>query len=175
MTPSTPPLQRFTDLSALSEAGTEISIAATAEDLSRLAVWLGVSAVESFTATVHLRRLSSTRFSYAAAFKADVVQACVVTLEPVNSHIAREFARELHLAAHHPAPKAESLTLAAGDQDAPDEIDNARFDVAVPILEELSLAIDPYPRAPGVAFETPPDSGDRRDSPFAVLGRLKRP
>lgn len=174
MTADVPPYQRLYDLGDLSEAGAEIVLAPAADDLSKLAAWLEVSAVARFSATVRLRRLSPTRFLYSAEFEADVVQPCVVTLEPVTSHIARMFERELHLSAHRAPPKAEVLTLAAGDDDTPDEIDNRRFDVAGPVLEELSLAIDPYPRAPGVAFEAPTDSAGARETPFAVLGRLKR-
>jgi hypothetical protein len=36
------------------------------------------------------------------------------------------------------------------------------------------LAIDPYPRAPGVAFELPETESIKPESPFAVLSRLKR-
>ena len=55
----------------------------------------------------------------------------------------------------------------------PDEIESLRYDLAAPLREELALAIDPYPRAPGVAFEKP-DDADKSDHPFAVLERLKR-
>jgi hypothetical protein len=41
-------------------------------------------------------------------------------------------------------------------------------------LEELSLALDPYPKAPGAAFEVPPEPPAPADNPFAVLEALKR-
>ena len=44
---------------------------------------------------------------------------------------------------------------------------------AVPVLEEVSLALDPYPRAPGAKFEAPKDMEPARESPFAVLKALK--
>jgi hypothetical protein len=65
------------------------------------------------------------------------------------------------------------LAPGAGDDEAPEEIESTRYDVAGPVLEEFSLAIDPYPRAPGVAYEPPPD--EKPESPFAVLARLKEP
>ncbi len=55
----------------------------------------------------------------------------------------------------------------------PEEIDSTRFDLAAPLLEEFSLAIDPYPRAPGVAFDAPATTEDPPENPFAVLGKLK--
>ena len=50
-----------------------------------------------------------------------------------------------------------------------------RYDLAVPVLEELVLAIDPYPRASGVAFEAPQDDADSPVHPFAALKQLKKP
>jgi hypothetical protein len=41
------------------------------------------------------------------------------------------------------------------------------------VLEELNLALDPYPRAPGVTFEAPKDEPKAAESPFAVLAKLK--
>jgi hypothetical protein len=168
------PFERIFDLGTLSDAGAEIVIAPSSDDLARLAQWLDVDAVNDFAATVTLRKLSPVRFAYAADFTADIVQSCVVTLEPVFSHVAREFSRELHLNGGYRAPKVETLTLAAGDDEAPEEIGSRRFDVAGPVLEELSLAVDPYPRAPGVEFEPPTEPWDEPQSPFAVLGPLKQ-
>ncbi len=54
---------------------------------AQIAEWSDVSAVPSFEAKVTLKRLSPSRFSYAAELKADVVQPCGVTLEPVTQHI----------------------------------------------------------------------------------------
>jgi len=175
-----PPLQRFYDLADLSEAGDEIVIVAKPADLPALAAWLGVDAIERFEATVTLRRLSPGRFHYAAEVGADVVQSCVVSLQPVASHIERRFSRTLHLAprlprGRRPEPEAGGiLTLAAGDEEVPEELESPRFDLVAPLLEELLLAIDPYPRAEGVAFEPPEGAAEpAKESPFAALKRLK--
>ena len=56
----------------------------------------------------------------------------------------------------------------------PEEIASLHYDVAAPLLEELVLAIDPYPRAPGVEFETPQEPAETRENPFAALKSLKR-
>jgi len=71
------------------------------------------------------------------------------------------------------ADKGEAAAAAAVGEDAPDEIDSPVYDLGTPLREEFALAIDPYPRAPGVAFESPADE-DVPESPFAVLGKLKR-
>lgn len=168
-----PPIERIYDLATLSEAGDEIEVEASADDLARLAQWSGVDRVERFLGKVSLRKLSPTRFAYDAVLSADVVQSCVVTLEPVRSHIARSFARTLLYMAGRPVRDEGQLTLAAGDDEAPDEIASTRYDLAGPLLEEFSLGIDPYPRVPGVAFEPPRQAASPAENPFAVLKRLK--
>jgi len=169
------PISRIYDLADLSEAGYEARIVPDAKDRAKLAEWLEVEAVDAFEGIVELRRHGHNRFSYDADLEADVVQSCVVTLEPVTSHISRKFHRELHLIpnVHRFADKGGAVTLDAADDDAPEEIARSRYDLAGPLLEEFVLAIDPYPRAPGVAFEGPAAEPDKPESPFAVLKQLK--
>jgi hypothetical protein len=170
------PISRFYDLADLSEAGYEARIVPDAKDRARLAEWVEVEAIEKFEGTVELRRQARDRFLYEAQLEADIVQTCVVTLEPVKAHISRAFHRVLHLIpnVHRFADKGGAVTLDAADDDAPEEIERSRYDLAGPLLEEFVLAIDPYPRAPGVAFELPETESIKPESPFAVLSRLKR-
>jgi uncharacterized metal-binding protein YceD (DUF177 family) len=169
-----PPLERLTDLDRLGQAGADVTIAIKGDDLVRLAKWAKVERIEAFSAEVELRRLSQSRFKLAYSFTADVTQSCVVTLEPVRSHIARAFSRELHVTSQVPADKGGVLTLDAGDDEVPEEVASSHFDLAGPLLEEFLLAIDPYPRAEGAAFETPGDADDASGNPFAVLKSLKK-
>jgi hypothetical protein len=169
------PLQRFHDLSDLPDAGYELDIDPGTEELRALAKWAGVDEIPRLHAHVLVRAQSKTRFLEDTQFEADIVQSCVVTLEPVRTHIARSFARALHLTpgVGRFADEGGAVAAAAASEDSPDEIDSAVYDLGIPIREELALAIDPYPRAPGVAFEPPPDE-DRTETPFAVLEKLKR-
>lgn len=168
-----PPLQHFFELGGLSQAGAEVTVKAKAGELPGLADWGGVDSVKQFTATVSLRRLSQSSFSFEADLTADVVQTCVVTLEPVESRISRHITRELRLAPRLPLPEAGELTLAAGDDDVPETIASPDYDLAAPLLEEYVLAIDPYPRKAGVAFDLPAAPEAPQSSPFAVLKALK--
>ncbi len=65
------------------------------------------------------------------------------------------------------------LGVGAGDDEGPEEIDSLTYDLAAPLLEEFVLALDPYPRAPGVEFAAPPEPEEPKESPFAVLKSLK--
>ncbi len=173
MDPATP-IQRLFDLGDLSQAGREMTVTAASAELSRIAAWEGVDAVTLFEGRVTLKRLSQTRFLYSAVLSADVVQSCVVTLEPVRTHVARSFSRDLHYVPTRYDEEGGVLSLSAAEDEAPEDIHSLKFDLAGPLLEEFSLAIDPYPRAPGVEFELPPQETAKPRSPFAVLKALKR-
>lgn len=169
------PLERFFDLSAIPAAGYELDIAPGTEELRALAKWAGVDEVSRMTAHIVVRAQSKTRFLEETQFDADIVQSCVVTLQPVRTHIARSFARLLHLTpgVQRFVDKGGAVTAISVAEDAPDEIDSPIYDLGTPLREEFALAIDPYPRAPGVSFE-PPAEDDQRESPFAALEKLKR-
>jgi hypothetical protein len=168
-----PPLQHSFNLSDLTVAGAQVVVEAKPEELPALAEWAGVDSVKRFMATVDLRRLSQSRFNLDADLTADVVQCCVVTLEPVENRINRHITRELHLAPQLPREEAGELTLAAGDDDVPESILSLEYDLVAPLLEEFALAIDPYPRKVGAAFAPPIEPEVPQSSPFAVLKALK--
>ena len=60
-------------------------------------------------------------------------------------------------------------------EDDPDDIESEQgaADLAEALAQQLSLAIDPYPRAPGA--EMPDLEGGGAHGPFATLLKLKRP
>jgi hypothetical protein len=170
------PLERFHDLSDIPAAGYETGIVAGSDELKRLAEWAGVEEVSRLSGHVTVHAQSRTTFVMETEFEADIVQSCVVTLEPVHSHIVRSFMRTLHLSPqiHGHNDKGGLVPAASVDEDAPDEIESLRYDLAAPLREEFALAIDPYPRAPGVEFETP-DDRDASEKPFAALEKLRQP
>ncbi|MGB8363802.1 MAG: hypothetical protein WCE20_04620 [Rhizomicrobium sp.] len=128
-----------------------------------------------FAAKVSLKRLSQSRFAYRAELDAEIVQRCVVTLDPVLSRISLDFTRALHHVqkARGAFDMGGELNPAASEDDVPEEIDSLRYDLVGPLLEEFSLAIDPYPHAPGVVFEAPALPEDASENPFAKLKTLK--
>ena len=175
MTTQTPYAVPF-DLGGLSDRGAEVRIEPGAGERASISEWLGVMSVDALTATVRLTRLRDDRYRYEAQFAADVVQACVVTLTPVPSHLTSEFSREFRMegrSSSRKMPDARSWTLANLDEEEPEALQGSVLDLATPVLEELSLALDPYPRAPGAAFEPASEEKSPGESPFAVLAKLK--
>ncbi len=171
------PLTRDYNLARLGNAGDRVHFAADEDQRAALAKWSGVVSVERLEAEVDIRKISATRFGLSFHLTADVTQSCVVTLEPVVSHLDRRFDRELHFAGgpiRHKALESEpELVLDADPDEGPEEIQSLHYDLAVPVLEEYALSLDPYPRRQGVEFAPENDPEDRPESPFAVLKGLK--
>lgn len=173
------PLTQPYNLSRLGNAGDTVTFAADADQRQAIAQWSGVLAIDGFSASVALRKLAPTRFGLDFTVTADVQQACVVSLEPVPAHLETRFHRELEFVGparrkpEKPAESGSDLVLDAGEEEGPEEIESLHFDLAGPVLEEYVLALEPYPRRPGVAFDPQSDASDRPESPFAVLKGLK--
>jgi uncharacterized metal-binding protein YceD (DUF177 family) len=164
------------NLARLGNAGETVTLTADADQRAAIAQWSGIAGLDRFEARVDLRKIGSDRFELDYALTADVVQACVVTLEPVPAHLEHSFSRELHFAGHirRKLPESEGeVVLDIGPDEGPEEIDSLHYDLVGPLLEELVLALEPYPRCPGVAFEPPSDGMPAKESPFAALKGLK--
>jgi hypothetical protein len=173
------PLSRPYDLSDLGAGGAELRISASTEELLRLAGWLAVSEVRRFEADVDLRRRGPDRFVFDAELEALVVQSCVVTLAPVPRSYRLVVRRllEVHGGKRRRAedPGTAGVTsLSLDEDDTHEELRSYRYDLALPLLEELSLGLDPYPRAEGVEFTPPTELAAPEDSPFAALAKFKR-
>jgi uncharacterized metal-binding protein YceD (DUF177 family) len=169
-----PPISHSYNLNRLGQAGDEVAFAATDGERLALARFANLPRVDAFTGRVELKKLSPNRFLLEFTLKADICQACVVTLADVPSHIERHFLRELHLnpALRRPSDQTAVEEVALED-DMPEEIGSPHYDLAAPLIEEFVLARDPYPRAVGVEFQPPDDKDNPPESPFAVLKGLK--
>ena len=171
------PYARSFELAGVSERGAELSFSPDAAERARIAAWLGAVDVPRLDTTIRLSRLDDDVYGYDAEFTAEVVQPCVVTLEPVRSLHTGRAERRYRVVPKNPRRTTKSPDIdpvdTSGDEDAPEVVSSSLLDLAAPVLEELSLSVDPYPRAPGVSFEPPKDNDKATDNPFAVLAKLK--
>jgi hypothetical protein len=166
------PISLIYNLNRLGQAGDEIAFSASETERAALARHVGVLDVPKFAARILLRKSAPNRFDATFELAAEVVQACVVTLEPLVARIQRDFQRELHFTPNLRRTDAD-VTVALEDDEVAEEIDSPHYDLAVPLVEEFVLAIDPYPRAPGVEFQPPDGDDDKPQNPFAALKTLK--
>lgn len=101
---------------------------------------------------------------------ADLVQTCGITLEPLPSRIDSTFQVDLREATDLERNQTE-FDIDPDGPDGPDLIEDGGVDLATYVVEQLALAIDPWPRKPGAVFEAP--EGPPEPSPFDVLKSLK--
>jgi len=171
------PFSHSYNLARLGNAGDAVHFAADADQRGAIARWAGILSLEAFEAWVEIKKLAPNRFGLTFHLKADVTQACVVTLEPVASHMDKSFARELVFVGqtrHRDTPDSSPELVLDGDkEEGPEEIGSLHLDLAVPLLEEFALGLDPYPRRPGVEFAPKNTDSEPPQSPFAVLKGLK--
>ncbi len=174
--PDDPLLPRPVDVAAVPADGTVRRVEASAAEREAIATAFGLLEVRRLTGEVELRRRRD-RIAVDGQVEAAIVQACVVTLEPVEQAIDETFQLRLVPEGNDdagPKPGVE-IVIDAFAADPPDTYSGTTIDVGAIVLEHFALAIDPYPRAPGAAI--PPEAADPEDevpSPFAVLAGLAR-
>ncbi|MBU8540248.1 YceD family protein [Falsiroseomonas tokyonensis] len=156
-----------------------LELRARPEEGSALAARFGIPAVPRLEAQLTLVPGTDGTTRLQGRLQADVVQECVVTLEPVAQRV--DVPIDLLLL-------PEGTPATDDDPESPDEIETSGgvVDLGEVVAEQLALALDPYPRAPdaaippeleGDALEPAPDMDDtppERPNPFAALARLKR-
>jgi len=172
--PSVPPpeFSRTVAVEKLSSAGSRFSIEANPDERAALARRFGILGVDALKAELSLNSGGKGTVRLEGRLKAEVRQACVVTLVEVPAHIDQKFERVYAPVA--PRDEAE-VTVDLEDEDPPDPLIDGAIDMGEAVAEELALALDPYPRAPGAAFDTSEAGEPTQPSPFAALAALKKP
>jgi len=89
------PFSHSYNLARLGNAGDTVRFAADSAEREAIAKWSEIVSLETFETEVELKKLASNRFGLNFRLVADVTQSCVVTLEPVSSHLEKSFVREL--------------------------------------------------------------------------------
>ena len=177
---SAPEFSHIVRPSELPDGGARFTLEASPEERAALATRFGLEALEAFRAEIALKWISGGAFlRLTARIQADVVQSCVVTLEPIRTALDQPL--EI-LYAHEP----EDPELLDSDPERDVELlEGDSLDIGEIAAAEMALMLDPYPRAPGAALEglgpslsdDPADNGDeagkRRPSPFEVLAGWK--
>lgn len=172
-TPPTPPcaLAWTIDTDRLGDDGTKGSRQADTGERAALAKALGVMSVEALAAEFALQPLGAGRFRLSGRVSGSLTQPCVVTLEPVVQHIDEPIAADLWPAGQiSPETRAE---VEVRREDDPEPLDGSDAPIGRIVYEAFAAAVELYPRAPGAALELPGEASTAKESPFAVLARLK--
>lgn len=172
-TPYTYPL-RVADLAA--RKATRFDLLPETAALGRIAQALGISEVRKLRMTGTLTPKGSADWLLEATLGATVVQPCVVTLAPVTTRIDEPVTRHYIEAPAEPEPESETEMSVDDSTEALGPL----IDLGSVMVEALSLALPPYPRAEdaelGEAVFTEPGKSPMRDEearPFAGLAALR--
>ena len=154
----------------LPPVGGVYEIAASAAERAALAKRFDLLQLDRLTARVQLTPVAGGFFRLSATLEAELVQACAVTLEPVPSRIDESFSLL------YGAVDDQKDIMLDGDSETVEPIEGGMIDIGEAVAQQLSLALDPFPRAPTVAAEgvTGAPERARLDSPFAVLAKLRK-
>jgi uncharacterized metal-binding protein YceD (DUF177 family) len=161
------------DLSSVSRAGSEEAFEVPEAACQVIAETYEVDGIEDFTARFRLTRLSKNEYALEGHFAVTILQTCIVTLKPLHTVAEQDFKRRYDIAPHHAARREVSSANVELESEDRETLHGTSLDLVRPLLEELSLAIDPYPRIPGAALERSSKEQSAEESPFAVLRALK--
>jgi uncharacterized metal-binding protein YceD (DUF177 family) len=145
-------------------------VAAEADERAALARRFALLALDRLEARVGLTRLGGGLVRLAAELSADVVQECVVSLEPVASRVEDRFT----LLYGEDREDGGDVVL-SGEAEVVEPLSGGIIDIGEAVAQQLSLALDPFPRANGgVAAPEAPSPAAEASSSFAALSRWRQ-
>jgi uncharacterized metal-binding protein YceD (DUF177 family) len=159
----------------------QVHVEADERERAGLADLWRVEGVNSLAADLQIARWKKDGVRIKGHVSGELVQACVVTLEPVISRIDQEidqiYVPEGSKLARIVLDGAGEMVLDPDGPDLPETFVGDTIDAGALVAELAALDIDPYPKKPGATFsghiESKADE-DKKPSPFAVLKDWKK-
>jgi hypothetical protein len=160
-----PELHRPVQVARIGPGGLEFVVNATDAECAALAQRMRLPAVLGLTCDFRMARDSAGTLFAHGHLVAKVVQVCVVSLDEFTATVEDRFA----VRCVEQGQESEQV-----DPEAPDEIVyiDGILDLGEAAAEQLAIALDPYPRAPGA--EMPDIADEPADHSFAALSALRR-
>ena len=152
---------------------TLMSLVADEGERQAIARAYGCVAVDALSAELKIiRRGDDLRVT--GELRAQVVQPCVVTLDPLPASIREEvtFSFAPPAPPRRGAREEEAEDIAYEGEDPPEPLVDGEADFGAILLQFFALALDPYPRKAGVELTAAPD--EEKTHPFAALKGLRR-
>jgi uncharacterized metal-binding protein YceD (DUF177 family) len=159
----TPEFHRPISLDRIGPHGLDLTIEATPAECSALAVRMNLPAVLAVSCEFHLIRESRDKLLARGVLRAAVTQTCIISLEEFDSTVEETFQVRF-------VPSGEETDDIDPESDDEIPFEGNLIDLGEAAAEQLGLALDPYPRMPGV--ELPATEDDPDPHPFAALRRL---
>ncbi|TVR98716.1 MAG: DUF177 domain-containing protein [Rhodospirillales bacterium] len=180
---TTPEFSRPLAVATVPPGGRSFRIEARADECEALARRFALLAIGAFSAEGTIQpQQQARRFRLVGRLRAEVVQQCVVTLDPVAASVDVGFERTYgaNVADEwggHPPPGEEVVLTLAADADLAEPLMDGMIDLGEAAAEELALALDPFPRRPDATFPGLTVAGAEEEAasnnPFGVLSALR--
>jgi len=151
------------DLEKAGSKGKSWRLIASEEERAAIAARLKIPAVKKLEGEI---RVTATRreIIIEGAIAAHLIRECVASLEPMDEEIAEAF--DLALLRHAP----EMQPPEEGENwEEPEVHEGAELDIGEVLVQQLSLAMDPWPRKEGAQSLAEAYGEKDRISPFAGL------
>jgi uncharacterized protein DUF177 involved in 23S rRNA accumulation len=149
---------------------------AAPDELEAVVRALGLGACPSLDVSYAITPIGEGRYALSGTLRAEVVQTCVVTLDPVTNTIEEGFEAEFWPEEDITPPRGGVLDL---DEAAdPEPIVAGQIAIGRIVFECLAENLDPYPRKPGATLDwrapaSEQSAGGNPEGPFAVLANMK--
>ena len=173
------PISFKVHVARLPKRGMPVMIEADESQRQALAAIHELLEVKRFRVDAMVTEWSREGVRVSGHINADIVQACVVSLEPLPAVIDEEidalFVPARSRLARQDWLDTGEIVVSADGPDIPDTFEGEEIDVGAVAEERFALALDPYPRKADVdqaSFST--GDVEEEPSPFAQLARLKR-
>jgi uncharacterized metal-binding protein YceD (DUF177 family) len=171
-----PEFSRPLEFSRVPPQGSTETISAEPQECAELARRFGLPALHSLEAELKVSRWRGEGLKIKGRFTADLDQTCVVTLDMFRSRLTDDFERYFL-----PAGAAAGTEAVLIEEGGAEPFGNGIIDMGEVVAEAVAVALDPYPKKPGVSFadmiEDEHSSGPGKDAetnPFAGLATLRK-
>jgi uncharacterized metal-binding protein YceD (DUF177 family) len=158
-----PEFHRPLSLDRIGPHGLDMTIDATTAECAALAVRMNLPAVLAVSCVFHLIREGRDMVLARGVLTVRVTQTCVISLEDFDSEVEEIFQVRF-------VPSGEEADDIDPESDDEIPFEGNQIDLGEAAAEQLGLALDPYPRMPGVEMPMSEDEPDPH--PFAALRRL---
>lgn len=163
-----PEFSRPIALDRIGAGETRQAIEAGASERAALAGRFGLVAVDALAAEAALSR-DRERVRARGTVTADVVQACVVTGDPVPAHVEEDF--DIAFLPATLSSSEEEIELSEGECDTI-FYEGGAVDIGEAAAQTMALALDPWPRSPR-AEEALREAGVLSEEEAGPFGALK--
>jgi hypothetical protein len=145
---------------------------ATDGEREQIARALGLLKLKKLVARYRIAPLRDGAYRLSGEVRADVEQACIVTLEPVGAVVEAPLEVEFRPKLDATDNDTDASVLSGPDLEI---LDRGIIPLGRIVFETLSASLDPFPRRPDAEFtwQDPRAEEPEKSSPFAALSTLK--